>query len=44
MFGTLPLTPDGERFLANRANPQLRKHFGIRVMFDWTEPREELVP
>ena len=37
VFGTLPLSPDGKRFLANRANPQLRKHFGIRVVFAWTE-------
>jgi hypothetical protein len=40
----LPLAPDGERFLANRADPQLRKHFGIRVVFDWTEQLKSLEP
>ena len=37
VFGKLPLSPDGKRFLANRANPHLRKHFGIRVVFAWAE-------
>ena len=36
--------PDGDRFLANRANPQMRKHFGIRVVFDWTDQLNELEP
>jgi len=44
IFGNLPLAPDGERFLANRANPQLRKHFGIRVVFDWAEQLKGLTP
>ncbi len=35
LFGPVPLATDGERFLFVRADPQLRKHFGIRVMFDW---------
>ncbi|MBC8423250.1 serine/threonine-protein kinase [bacterium] len=42
IFGALPLMSDGERFLANRANPEMRKHFGIRVVFDWTERINEL--
>jgi Tol biopolymer transport system component/predicted Ser/Thr protein kinase len=44
VFGLFPLAPDGERFLANRANPQMRKHFGIRVVFDWTDKLTELQP
>ena len=36
-FGTSPLSPDGENFIISRADPQLRKHFGIRVVFDWAE-------
>ena len=44
IFGNRPLSPDGERFLANRADPHLRKHFGIRVMFGWTEQLKELQP
>jgi WD40 repeat protein/predicted Ser/Thr protein kinase len=37
VFGEAPMAPNGERFLVNNANPQLRKHFGIRVVFAWTE-------
>ena len=36
-FGFTTMAIDGQRFLVNRANPQLRKHFGIRVVFDWAE-------
>jgi WD40 repeat protein len=42
MFGDIPLAPDGERFLANRANPEMRKHFGIRVVFHWAEKLKDL--
>ena len=44
VFGSLPLSPDGKRFLANRANPHLRKHFGIRVVFAWTERLRQTRP
>jgi len=44
VFGTTPLAPDGERFLVNRANPLLRKHFGIRVVFDWAARLGEAKP
>ena len=37
IFGNLPLAANGERFLANYADPQLRTHFGIRVVFDWAD-------
>ena len=35
MYRSMPLSTDGQSFLANRVDPQLRKHFGIRVVFDW---------
>ena len=44
VFGKLPLSHDGTRFLANRANPELRKHFGIRVVFGWADHLEALQP
>lgn len=44
VFGKLPMYPDGTRFLANRANPELRKHFGIRVVFRWADHLEALQP
>ncbi len=36
-LGTMPLAPDGEHFIIIDGDPQLRKHFGIRVVFDWAE-------
>ncbi len=36
-LGTMPLAPDGEHFIILDGDPQLRKHFGIRVVFDWAE-------
>ncbi len=42
--GTSPLAPDGEHFIISRADPQLRKHFGIRVVFDWAERLVEIGP
>ncbi len=42
MYRNLPLAPDGQSFLANQVDPQLRKHFGIRVVFDWTGQWDEL--
>ncbi len=36
-LGTMPLAPDGEHFIIIDGDPQLRKHFRIRVVFDWAE-------
>ncbi|MFT5234142.1 MAG: Tol biopolymer transport system component, partial [Candidatus Krumholzibacteriia bacterium] len=34
-FGSLTLSPESERFLVSRGNPELNKHYVIRVVPNW---------
>jgi serine/threonine-protein kinase len=42
VFGPLPISPDGEKFLANLARPESEWHFGIRVVRNWVQGLEDI--